>query len=66
MISERKQQERLLRKQRIIDAALSVFDSCGIDKTTIDEIGHTIHPHPTLSETIMEAAHGAHGQAIHM
>ena len=35
-------------------------------ETTIDEIGHTIHPHPTLSETIMEAAHGAHGKAIHM
>ena len=38
MISERKQQERLLRKQRIIDAALSVFDSCGIDKTTMEQI----------------------------
>ena len=35
-------------------------------ETTIDEIGHTIHPHPTLSETIMEAAHGAHGKPIHM
>ena len=35
-------------------------------ETTIDEIGNTIHPHPTLSETIMEAAHGAHGKAIHM
>lgn len=35
-------------------------------ETTIDEIGHTIHPHPTMSETIMEAAHVAMGGAIHM
>ncbi len=36
-------------------------------ETTLDEIAHSIHPHPTLSETIMEAAHaGVHGQAIHM
>ncbi len=35
-------------------------------ETTIHEIGYTIHPHPTLSETIMEAAHGAMGGAIHL
>jgi len=35
-------------------------------ETTIDEIGHTIHPHPTISETIMEAAHAAIGGPIHM
>lgn len=35
-------------------------------ETTVDEIGSTIHPHPTLSETIMEAAHAAVGGAIHM
>ena len=35
-------------------------------ETTIDEIGHAIHPHPTISETIMEAAHVADGGAIHM
>ncbi len=35
-------------------------------ETTVDEIGHTIHPHPTLSETVMEAAHAAVGGAIHM
>ncbi len=35
-------------------------------EATIDEIGRTIHPHPTLSETLMEAAHaGMHGP-IHM
>ncbi|SME94252.1 dihydrolipoyl dehydrogenase [Pseudobacteriovorax antillogorgiicola] len=35
-------------------------------ETTVDEIGMTIHPHPTISETIMEAAHAATGGAIHM
>ena len=35
-------------------------------ETTIDEIGHTIHPHPTISETVMEAAHVALGGAIHL
>lgn len=35
-------------------------------ETTLDEIAHSIHPHPTISETIMEAAHaGVSGQAIH-
>lgn len=33
---------------------------------TIDELANTIHPHPTLSEAIMEAAHAAKGHAIHM
>lgn len=33
---------------------------------TAHEIAHTIHPHPTLSEIIMEAAHGAVDKPIHM
>ncbi|MDY0075358.1 MAG: dihydrolipoyl dehydrogenase [Acholeplasmataceae bacterium] len=33
---------------------------------TAYEIAHTIHPHPTLSEMIMEAAHGAIDKPIHM
>jgi dihydrolipoamide dehydrogenase len=33
---------------------------------TIDELANTIHPHPTISETIMEAAHAAKGHAIHI
>lgn len=32
---------------------------------TLSEIAETIHPHPTLSEAIMEAAENAHGKAIH-
>jgi dihydrolipoamide dehydrogenase len=33
---------------------------------TLEDIGFTIHPHPTLSEAIMEAAEGAKGKAIHI
>ena len=35
-------------------------------ESTYSEIGHTIHPHPTLSETIMEAARAVDGEAIHI
>jgi dihydrolipoamide dehydrogenase len=30
-----------------------------------DDLAWTIHPHPTLSETVMEAAESATGQSIH-
>lgn len=32
---------------------------------TIEELGDTIHPHPTVSEMIMEAAHDVHHQSCH-
>ena len=32
---------------------------------TATELGRTIHAHPTLSETWMEAAHAVHGECIH-
>jgi dihydrolipoamide dehydrogenase len=35
-------------------------------ETTLEELAHTVHPHPTLSEVVMEAAHAALGHAIHM
>ena len=38
MVSERKKEERLVRKKRIIDAALAVFNKSGIEKTTMEEI----------------------------
>jgi dihydrolipoamide dehydrogenase len=31
----------------------------------VTDLGLTIHPHPTLSETLMEAAHVFHGTATH-
>ncbi|HOT90360.1 MAG TPA: dihydrolipoyl dehydrogenase [Anaerolineae bacterium] len=34
-------------------------------KLTPDEIARTVHAHPTLSEAVMEAAHGVFGKAIH-
>ncbi|SHJ35934.1 dihydrolipoyl dehydrogenase [Propionispora hippei] len=34
-------------------------------EATLEELGHAIHPHPTLSEALMEAAHVAMGQGIH-
>ena len=33
---------------------------------TPEEIARTVHAHPTLSEAIMEAAHGVFGAAIHV
>ena len=35
-------------------------------EATPEEIARTVHAHPTLSEVIMEAAHGIEGQAIHI
>jgi dihydrolipoamide dehydrogenase len=34
-------------------------------EATDEELIHTIHAHPTLSEAVGEAAHAAHGHAIH-
>lgn len=35
-------------------------------ETTTEELARTVHPHPTLSEAVMEAAHVALGQAINI
>jgi dihydrolipoamide dehydrogenase len=35
-------------------------------ETTLEELAYTVHPHPTLSEVVMEAAHVALGEAIHI
>ena len=35
-------------------------------ESTVEEIIHAIHAHPTMSEAVAEAAHAAHGAAIHM
>jgi dihydrolipoamide dehydrogenase len=32
---------------------------------TPEEIAHSVHAHPTLSEALMEAAHGVFGHTIH-
>jgi dihydrolipoamide dehydrogenase len=33
---------------------------------TVEELGCTVHPHPSLSEALMEAAHAMMGHAIHI
>ena len=35
-------------------------------KSTIEDLALTIHPHPTLSESLMEAAEATMGKAIHI
>jgi dihydrolipoamide dehydrogenase len=35
-------------------------------ESTAEELGRTMHAHPTVSETIMEAAEGVHGLTIHI
>jgi dihydrolipoamide dehydrogenase len=45
----------------ISEAALAIEMSA-----TLEDVGFTIHPHPTLPEAIMEAAEAAKGKAIHI
>lgn len=33
---------------------------------TVEDLAHTIHPHPTLTEAVLEASHAAHDGAIHI
>ena len=40
MLSKRQKEQRELRKQSILDGALKVFKTHGIEKTTMDEIAH--------------------------
>jgi dihydrolipoamide dehydrogenase len=35
-------------------------------EATAEELVNTIHPHPTLAEMIMEAAHGIIDKSIHI
>jgi dihydrolipoamide dehydrogenase len=35
-------------------------------ESTAEELGRTMHAHPTVSEAVMEAAEGAEGMAIHI
>ena len=44
----------------IMEGALAIKNGL-----TATQIAHTIHPHPTLCETVLEAAHGVNGEIIH-
>jgi dihydrolipoamide dehydrogenase len=49
--------------------ATELIAEFGLGKTleaTVEEVGHTMHAHPTLSEAVMEAALDAMGRAIHL
>ncbi|HSE95437.1 MAG TPA: dihydrolipoyl dehydrogenase [Methylomirabilota bacterium] len=49
--------------------ATDLIAEFGLGRTleaTVEEVGHTIHAHPTMSEAVMEAALDAMGQAIHL
>src|SRR5438128_909756 len=35
-------------------------------ESTAEELGNTMHAHPTVSEAVMEAAEGVHGKTIHI
>ena len=44
----------------VAEATLALRLEC-----TVEELMRTIHAHPTMSEAVLEAAHAAHGAAIH-
>ncbi|MBI3457823.1 MAG: dihydrolipoyl dehydrogenase [Candidatus Rokubacteria bacterium] len=49
--------------------ATELIAELGLGKTleaTVEEVGHTMHAHPSMSEAVMEAALDAMGQAIHL
>ena len=54
----------------ILDPALSIITSLLPSKLKVylkkDNIIKTVHPHPTMSEAIMEAAAAAYGEVIHL
>ena len=35
-------------------------------ESTAEELGRTMHAHPTVSEAVMEAAEGVHGLTVHI
>jgi dihydrolipoamide dehydrogenase len=35
-------------------------------EATVEELARSIHPHPTMSEAVGEAAHAVHGEAINI
>ncbi len=45
----------------ITELTLALEQEC-----TLEELAHTIHPHPTLAEAVGEAAHAALGHPIHI
>ncbi len=60
---------RIIGAQVIGIDATNLLSEIGVliaKQATIEDVAHTIHPHPTLSEVWMEAAMDAMGRAIHI
>jgi dihydrolipoamide dehydrogenase len=49
---------------RVTELVAEATVALRLEGTALD-LSHTIHPHPTLSEAMMEAAHAVDGMAIH-
>jgi pyruvate/2-oxoglutarate dehydrogenase complex dihydrolipoamide dehydrogenase (E3) component len=49
---------------RVTELVAEATVAMRLEGTALD-LSHAIHPHPTLSEAMMEAAHAAHDWAIH-
>jgi dihydrolipoamide dehydrogenase len=45
----------------IAEAGLMIQTEC-----TTEEVVRLMHAHPTLSESVLEAAHGVHGAPVHL
>ena len=54
----------------ILHAAAGELVSEGVallnGEMTVEDLAHSIHPHPTLSESFLEAAHAYYGHAVHI
>jgi dihydrolipoamide dehydrogenase len=48
----------------VTDMIAEVVTVLGAKMTAVDW-GKVIHPHPSLSEALMEATHDVHGDAVH-
>ena len=46
----------------LVAEVVAVMESEG----TITELGRAVHPHPTVSEVVMEVAHVCHGNCVHV
>ena len=49
-----------------VTALLPELTLAHLAELTAEEVARNVHAHPTLSEVLMEAAHGVEGQPIHM
>ncbi len=67
IVSDKKTGEILGAQMMSPRATDMIAEICAVMKSegTVEELEDTIHPHPTISEMIMEAAHDVSGLSIH-